>query len=180
METKRARETERARLTLRDTSYPHTLTHTHTHTHTHQSLTGSESLINNETHVKASGAQFLGPCCAPCCAPCIGTERNTHHRAARPRPSLVLLAGVCVCVCVPSPTLSPTDPVSRGLLTLCTLWPVVSVYVCIIYIYTYIYITKVRAQVGAWVRVHTCVREVEGRQPSQSICSLTKQYVLLL
>ena len=27
--------------------------------------------------------------------------------------------GVCVCVCVPSPTLSLTDPVPRGLLTLC-------------------------------------------------------------
>ena len=27
---------------------------------------------------------------------------------------------------LPSPTLSPTDPVPRGLLTLCPLWPVVS------------------------------------------------------
>jgi len=45
-----------------------------------------------------------------------------------------------------SPTLSSTDPVPRGLLTLCPLWPVVSVYVCmyvymyVIYIYIYIYI----------------------------------------
>ena len=37
------------------------------------------------------------------------------------------------CVRAPSPTLSPTDPVPRGLLTLCPgaqLWPTVSVYVC--------------------------------------------------
>ena len=40
-----------------------------------------------------------------------------------------------VCVCVPSPTLSPTDPVPRGLLTLC---PGLHIY-----IYIYIYIMRV-------------------------------------
>ena len=62
-----------------------------------------------------------------------------------------LCSSMCACLCVPSPTLSPTDPVPRGLLTLC---PGASSGPYTAYIpHTY----RVRAYVRACVCVYVCV-----------------------
>jgi hypothetical protein len=83
----------------------------------------------------------------------------------------------------PSPTLSPTDPVPRGLLTLCPLWPVVSVYIYIYmytYIYIYIYIYIYKCDMGAsgigpegwWYVAAMCVHVSD----SQSAASASHLY----
>ena len=59
-------------------------------------------------------------------------------------PSKLTVTLASTAVCDPSPTLSPTDPVPRGLLTLWAglhMYMYVYIYICIyIYIYVYIYI----------------------------------------
>ena len=76
--------------------------------------------------------------------------------------STLSLAGPALSSCLPSPTLSPTDPVPRGLLTLCpgaSSGPLCQcMYVCIFNIYMYIYVyICIYAYIYTYIYMCVCV-----------------------
>ena len=67
---------------------------------------------------------------------------------------------------VPSPTLSPTDPVSRGLLTLCPGLHIYKyIYMCVcVYMYIYVYI-HIYTYIYTYIYIHTNNSTGMGRVP---------------